>query len=382
MEKHVLIVGAGLSGLTCAYYLKEKGFSISIAEKQGAPGGRAFTDKSPDYLFDRGFQIFLDSYPEARNILDYSKLRLQKFASGALIWDGAGVSTFANPVKSILGIPSLLVSPWGTVADKVGLSKLLLSITPPEVDLPIALNISTNDYLVERGFSPKIMARLFRPFFGNVFLDESLQTDAGTFRHLLWHFTFGNPCLPANGLGAVAQQLADGQNVEYNVDYVGSSHPEGTLFVDSRMPVDQTYNAAVQWYFEADKSPLAKPILLVCTPGQTIRTLSVQSDVAPTYSRSGKALISITTLVDQNDQNTPLAILEEAQNIFGRQAAGWRLLKHNFIPKALPKVTANPAGFEQVTPLHLRIGDAYSYASINGAMHSGRKAAEHLIGLF
>ena len=381
MEKKVLIIGAGLSGLTCAFYLKQAGITPVILERQPQPGGRAFTDKTPDYLFDRGFQIFLDSYPEAVKILDYPKLRFQKFASGALIWDGATMTSFANPLKSLLGIPSLLVSPWGTLGDKIRLARLFTSITPPEVELPIALNISTNDYLAEKGFSPKIFSRFFRPFFGNVFLDEELTTDAGVFRHLLWHFTFGNACLPANGLGAIAQQLAEGQNVQYDIDYVGSYHALGEIFVDSRPPAGATYNAAVQWYFQADASPLIRPILLVCTPGQTIRTLSVQSDVAPRYSRSGKALVSITTQASQNDDSTPARILEEAEIIFGRQVRNWRLVSHYFIPKALPKIVPNPAGFALQSSSHLLIGDGYSYASINGAMHSGRKAAMHIIGM-
>ncbi len=37
--KHVAIIGAGISGLTTAHMLKEKGFSITIFEKESQPGG-------------------------------------------------------------------------------------------------------------------------------------------------------------------------------------------------------------------------------------------------------------------------------------------------------------------------------------------------------
>jgi oxygen-dependent protoporphyrinogen oxidase len=38
-QKHINIVGAGISGLTLAYYLSQKGFNIDLYEKSSRPGG-------------------------------------------------------------------------------------------------------------------------------------------------------------------------------------------------------------------------------------------------------------------------------------------------------------------------------------------------------
>ena len=60
-----LIVGAGLSGLSCALDLHKKGKMSTILEASDRAGGRIQTDLHPKgYLLDRGFQVFIEEYPE------------------------------------------------------------------------------------------------------------------------------------------------------------------------------------------------------------------------------------------------------------------------------------------------------------------------------
>ncbi len=79
----VIIVGAGMAGLSCAHHLHKAGISFKILEASDGVGGRVRTDKVDGFLLDRGFQIFLTSYPEARAMLDYSALDLRPFYAGA-----------------------------------------------------------------------------------------------------------------------------------------------------------------------------------------------------------------------------------------------------------------------------------------------------------
>lgn len=44
------------------------------------------TDKVDGFLLDRGFHIFLTSYPEMRATLDYDALDLKPFYAGAKVW--------------------------------------------------------------------------------------------------------------------------------------------------------------------------------------------------------------------------------------------------------------------------------------------------------
>ena len=79
----VLIIGAGLSGLTCAVRLHEAGVPVQLIEASDGVGGRVRTDRVNGFLLDRGFQVYLSAYPQAGELLDLEELQLQSFEPGA-----------------------------------------------------------------------------------------------------------------------------------------------------------------------------------------------------------------------------------------------------------------------------------------------------------
>ena len=66
------------------------------------------------------------------------------------------------------------------------------------------------------GFSKDIIDRFFRPFLGGIFFDRGLGTTSRLFEFVMRCLATGQNCLPAAGIGAVAEQLA-------------SSLPEGCI---------------------------------------------------------------------------------------------------------------------------------------------------------
>ena len=74
---------AGMAGLSCARHLHRAGVSFCVLEAADGVGGRVRTDALGGFQLDRGFQIFLTSYPEARAALDYAALELRPFYAGA-----------------------------------------------------------------------------------------------------------------------------------------------------------------------------------------------------------------------------------------------------------------------------------------------------------
>ena len=93
----VLIVGAGLAGLCAARRLHEAGVSFQILEGSDGIGGRIRTDHMDGFLLDRGFQVLLTAYPEARAVLDYAALDLKKFTPGTLSWFAGRLNQFSKP---------------------------------------------------------------------------------------------------------------------------------------------------------------------------------------------------------------------------------------------------------------------------------------------
>ncbi|MBI4699163.1 MAG: protoporphyrinogen oxidase [Nitrospirae bacterium] len=61
--KRIAIVGGGISGLTVAYALLDKGqgFDVTVYEADSRPGGKIWTEKTGGFLFERGANGFLDN---------------------------------------------------------------------------------------------------------------------------------------------------------------------------------------------------------------------------------------------------------------------------------------------------------------------------------
>jgi oxygen-dependent protoporphyrinogen oxidase len=70
MEKDFLIVGAGLTGLTTAYALKKRGFSIAVLEKNDSVGGQIRSLAENGFLFESGPNTGVVSSFEVSELLD------------------------------------------------------------------------------------------------------------------------------------------------------------------------------------------------------------------------------------------------------------------------------------------------------------------------
>ena len=93
----VIVVGGGLAGLAAARALTERSIPVLLLEADAEVGGRVATDEVDGFLLDRGFQVLLDSYPEARRALDLAALDLRPFATGALIRRDGRAVRVADP---------------------------------------------------------------------------------------------------------------------------------------------------------------------------------------------------------------------------------------------------------------------------------------------
>ncbi|MEM9667041.1 MAG: FAD-dependent oxidoreductase, partial [Bacteroidota bacterium] len=179
----VLIIGGGLAGLSCARVLQHQGVSYTLMEASDALGGRVRTDEVDGFLLDRGFQVLLTAYPETERQLDYQRLGLRSFYDGALVFTGRGFQRVADPRRQPSAAWSTLRASVGSVADKLRILRLRQAVTrPPLQTLFERPETSTLDALRTRyGFSDTMIERFFRPFFGGIFLDQSLAASSRMF---------------------------------------------------------------------------------------------------------------------------------------------------------------------------------------------------------
>ncbi len=58
----IVVVGAGIAGLTCAWRLQQAGHDVEVLEREGTPGGRMRSERRGGYLIDRGAQFISTGY--------------------------------------------------------------------------------------------------------------------------------------------------------------------------------------------------------------------------------------------------------------------------------------------------------------------------------
>ena len=87
----VVIIGAGISGLTTAYALLARTqntehrtqIDITVYEADSRPGGKIWSDKTDGFLCEKGVNGFLDNKPKTLQLCDYLGLEPLKSSDNA-----------------------------------------------------------------------------------------------------------------------------------------------------------------------------------------------------------------------------------------------------------------------------------------------------------
>ncbi|GAB5519057.1 MAG: NAD(P)/FAD-dependent oxidoreductase [Rhodothermales bacterium] len=412
MSADVLIVGAGLAGLTCARRLHREGVSVKVFDAADAVGGRVRTDVVDGFKLDRGFQVLLTAYPEAQRVLDYDALDLKRFYDGAVVRTNKGFERIADPFRQPSAAFSTLFSSVGSMGDKLKVAKLRKSVQTGSLSSVFArAELTTEQALRERhGFSEQMIDTFFRPFLGGIMLDHDLQASSRMFEFVFRMFSKGQAAVPTEGMQQLAEQLAaeipeqaivlnaevkaidgttitlqNGQTHTGQAVVIATEAPEAAGFVPA---IDHTASrSTLNLYFAADTAPFDEPVLVLNGTGEgIINNLTVMTNVAPSYSSNGKALISVTVLGNplQTDDFVEQAVRQELQAWYPDAGVGaWQHLRSYRILYALPE-QAPPFLSPSLRPVKLSgtlfvCGDHRQTASINGAMGSGRRAAEAVL---
>lgn len=101
----ILIVGAGLTGLTAGFYITKQGKTVAIVEKQNRVGGQIQTFEEDGFIFEKGPNTGVISYPEVAELFqDLATLcsleTAREESKRRLIWKG---NRFHEIPSSLLG---------------------------------------------------------------------------------------------------------------------------------------------------------------------------------------------------------------------------------------------------------------------------------------
>jgi phytoene dehydrogenase-like protein len=404
----VIIVGAGLAGLSCARELHAHDISFQILEASDSVGGRVRTDEVDGFLLDRGFQVLLTAYPETQRVLDYERLDLRSFYPGALVWYENRFHKVADPWREPLDGVRGIVSPIGTLTDKARVGRLRARVVQGSIDeLFQRPEKTTLQALRDEGFSDSIIERFFRPFLGGIFLSRELDTSSRLFEFVFRMFSLGETAVPALGIQQIPLQLAaglpegtirlnsevtavqpgritlaSGEQPEAEVVVVATEGPVAARLLNQAVTAPRSRSVTCL-YFAAGEPPVTEPILVLNGTGRgLVNNMHVADRVARTYAPVGQHLISVTVLgnPDLDDGTLETAVRQELQEWFGDQINEWRHLRTYRIHHAQPD--QSPPALQPAqrtvrleTGLYV-CGDYRDNASINGAMVSGWRTGQ------
>jgi phytoene dehydrogenase-like protein len=398
----VVVVGAGLAGLTAARHLTDAGFEVLMLDADDRIGGRVRTDLADGFRLDAGFQVLNPAYPAVAREFDRTALDLRPFLPGVRVHTGDGSHLLAlTPAGVRQGAAALAAGLLGP-SDLLALAVLSgRDATGTATAVKHRADRSTYRELRRLGCSNRVINTVLRPFLSGVFLEDGLTTSSRFF-HLVWRsFLRGGAALPAAGMQALPDQLAarlpaDAVRLRTRVATVAPGRArtmDGTRWRAGAVVVatDATGAArllpglrqprwnAVTTYYHATTQPMdAEPVLRIVPDDDLVVNSAAVSAVAPAYAPPGAHLVATSVLgVPSSIVETEHLVRARLRRLYGVGPAHWTPVGAFPVRCAVP---AMPAPH----PLRGRVrlddglyvcGDHRDTGSIQGALASGRRAA-------
>jgi protoporphyrinogen oxidase len=397
----ILIVGAGLAGLAAARELDRHGLRFRLLEASDRVGGRLGSTVIEGFVCDLGFQVTMSNYAILESLVDRDTLPRDPFLPGALVWTGRDRIRIVDPRRSPIGAIGVVVRGFAGWRDLRAAARCRRAAHRAKSEG--SPRGSADSFIRAVGFSDRFRESFLRPFFGGVFLDESLSVPAGRFLRTLDRFATGVAELPRGGMQAIADSMAGpvhdriefGRRVDRlddlgvmlengeRIDAAGvilATEFDTTMRLLGHPTTDvPEWSSTVALHFETGSPVLTEPIIVLNGSGEgevnlVSSSTAVTRDVAP----DGRHAVTVSLRPGRDIESNSAAIdriAREAGTMLVVDAGNWRHLTTTAIHRALlagPTVEGHPE-----TPAGVEIaGDWLDDPSIDNAIRSGIEAAD------
>ncbi|MFF8692035.1 NAD(P)/FAD-dependent oxidoreductase [Streptomyces sp. NPDC015144] len=407
----VVIIGAGIAGLSAAHRLTSAGLSVSVLEAAPRIGGRMSTAEVDGFRLDHIGPLLTTTCPQLRVTPGLEGLVLRTFAPGVLVhsegrqYRTGDVRGARGALKAARALASAPRPPMGGPIDQARVAAALsrLAATPaarilarPEQSALAALS--------HRGLPARTVNGFLRPLLAALLADPGLTTSSRCADLVLRDYARGRLCVPEGGSAALPELLAAAlppgtvrTGVHVTAADITSVRTEehgelgcrsllvatgagaaAELLPGLRVP---SFHPVTVLHHTAPAPPPTGTALLLDADGSgPVAHTAVMSAVDPTRAPHGRTLISSTVL------GTPPPGLERAVRthlaaLYGVRTDDWELLAVHHDPEAVP---AMPAPHDLRRPVRLLAGlyvcgDHRDTSTVRGALYSGRRAADAVL---
>lgn len=433
-NQQIIVVGAGIAGLTAAFRLKQSGFSVRVLEASNDVGGRMATLSLQDYRIDLAVSVFPDSYGCLLKLIDAAGLANEVAPTSdwaGVVRDGRVHRTRGS--SKLDGVMTGLLS-WGS---KLLLVRALIDAARAGdklswENLSLAAEFDTESAAVyaRRRLNEELLEYLVEPICRVFCLAPAAQVSAVNFLFVLHHFVGVSFFNSGTGVDFLPRGLARQLDVSLNatvssvretaagVEVVWSQHgQEHTDLVAGcviGLPAPQMlaiyptldpqrremaagihYSRPVGVHLGLSKAPDNEPCILLQLPGKEHPDLAgiiLEHNKAPGRVPAGKGMLSTLWL----DRWAARQWERDDKDIIAEAIAGVGQLLPNLVTDVEcahvqrwqfgpdlphPGVHRSMQPFQAVADPKSRIrlaGDYMSSASSNASAVSAEKAAREL----
>jgi hypothetical protein len=372
-----VVIGGGLAGLSAALTLQEAGEDVELFEASDNVGGRLRSDYVDGFILDRGFQLINSGYPEIKALGVIDEIDFIKSDRTIDVVTPFGVQSIGDPRLHLL---QGLRSPLGSFREKIAFLTFMGSRKLQGKNLEEAL--------LEEG-TLNLYHNLLKPFLTGVFLSSPAHVDAIYGQEIIKSFIVGDSGLPIAGVGVLAEAIAarienihlnspisdiakfDGRSVIVATDYKSASK---LLGIKSSL----SFASSFTWYHSVPAGLITSKRLRVSSAESSLVNSIALSNLIPSYAPMDRTLVSTTTLIKLEKDE----IRDHLSRFWSIAPENFDLIKSYEIRDALPIFSPNNVTGPSSSKVRYGIyqaGDYLTAGSQNGALLSGRLAAQELL---
>lgn len=428
----VVIIGAGIAGLSAAHQLTSAGVHVSVLEAAPYVGGRMVTHELDGFRLDHLGPLLSSAYPELRVTPGLDGLVLRDFAPGVLVHSGGrqyrtgDIGSARGALRAVRArssaprtsrapgthwasrtprTPGTHRAPLGGTIDQARLGAALARLAATPASRILARPDRTAlAALSARGLPPRTVNGFLRPLLSALLGDPGLTTSSRCADLALRSYARGRLCVPSGGSATLPELLAatlPPGTVRTGVHVTAADitsvrtkeHGElgcrslllatGAGAAAELLPglrVPSFHPVTVLHHTAPAPPPTGAALLLDADRSGPVAHTAVMSEVDPSRAPRGRTLIT-STVLGTPPQDLDRTVRAHLASLYGTSTDDWELLAAHHDPEAVP---AMPPPHDLRRPVRLLAGlyvcgDHRDTSTVQGALHSGRRAASAIL---